>query len=138
MSKLQKAGLGAIVALGLYLFIGTVSPLFFDCDRVGLHFADSPDGQYRAGIVVETCKDSTQNGVWLFFSNLETGSNVQSTLIKGTSITDFELDWRGNDELEITVPSGVDWDDLRGRSSFESVRVEYRQASRAAPVEASN
>jgi len=133
MSKLQKFALGAISAVGLYLFIGMVIPLLFDCDSVGLHKADSPDGQYRAAIGVETCKDSIQDSVWVFFSNLETGSNVRSTLIKDTSITDFELNWQGNDELEITVPSGVDWGYLRGPGSFERVKVEYRKAYIAAP-----
>ena len=138
MGKPQKQfALTALAALGLYLLIGTVAPLFFDCDKVLLHEADSPDGQYRATILLETCKDSTQNGVWLFFLNLETGSNVRNTLIKDTSITDFELNWKGDDELEITVPSRVDWGDLRGRTSFESVRVEYR-VSGTAPLESSN
>ena len=121
------------MALGLYLFFGMVGPLLFDCHSVGLHKADSPDGQYRAAIGVETCKNSIQDGVWLFFSNLETGSNVRSTLIKDTSITDFELNWQGNDELEIIVPSGVDWGYLRGQSNFERVRVEYRKAYISAP-----
>ena len=133
MSKLQKFALGAGVALALYLFIGTVGQLFFDCESAFLHKADSPDGQYRAAIGVRTCKDSIKDGVWLFFSNLETGSNVRSTLIKDASITDFELNWQGNDELEIIVPSEIDWGYLRGRSHFERVRVEYRKASIAAP-----
>ena len=124
------------MAVGLVLFIGTVGPMLFDCDSVGLHRSDSPDGQYRVAIGVQTCKDSTQNAVWLFFYNMETGSNVRSTLIKDTSITDFEVTWQGNDALKITVPTGVDLDDLRGRSSFESVRIEYRTHS-AAPVESS-
>jgi hypothetical protein len=127
MSKLQKFALGAILALGLYLFIGTVIPFLFDCDSVGLQKADSPDGQYRAAIGVDTCRDSVQDGVWLFFSNLETGSNVRSTLINDTSITDFELNWQGNDKIEIIVPSGV-LSYLRGQSNFERVRVEYREA----------
>ncbi len=133
MSKLQTLALGAISALGLYLLIGMVIPLLFDCDSVGLHKADSPNGQYRAAIGVETCKDSIQDSVWLFFRNLETGSNVRGTLTKDTSITDFELHWQGNDELEIIVPSGVDWGYLRGRSNFEGVRVEYRKSHTAAP-----
>ena len=137
MSKLEQSALVVISALGLYLLFGAVGQLLFDCGSVGLQQADSPDGQYRATIGLETCKDSTQNEVWLFFVNLETGSNVRNTLIKDTSVTGFELNWRRNDELEITVPSRVDWDDLRGRTSFESVRVDYRP-SRAAPVDSSN
>lgn len=132
MSKLQKIAVAGFVALGLYLVLGTVGPMFFDCDSVGLHKADSPDGQYRAAIGVETCKDSIQDSVWLFFSNLETGAYVRSKLINDTSITDFELNWQGNDELEIIVPSGV-LGYLRGQSNFERVRVEYREASIATP-----
>ena len=129
MSDLQKKfALAAIAAFGLYLILGTVAPMFFDCESVLLQKADSPDGQYRVTIGLETCKDSTQNSIWLFFYNLETDSNVRGTLVKDTSITDFELNWKGNDELEITVPSNFDWDDLRGRTSFESIRVEYRYA----------
>lgn len=133
MSKLQKIAVAGFVALVLYLVLGTVVPMFFDCENVGVQYSDSPDGQYRAAIGVETCKDPTQDGVFLFLANLETGSRVQNTLIQDTSITDFALNWQGNDELEITVPSGVDSGDLRGRSSFERVRVEYRKASIAAP-----
>jgi hypothetical protein len=133
MSKLQKIAVAGFVALVLYLVLGTVGTMFFDCDSVGIHKADSPDGRYRAAIGVETCKDSTQNGVWVFFANIETGSNVRRTLVKDTSITDFELNWQGNDELEISVPSGVDWGYLRGPSNFERVRVEYRKAYIAAP-----
>ena len=110
------------------MVLGTVAPMFFDCDSVGLQKAISPDEQYRAAIGVRTCKDTTQNGVYLYFSNLETGSYVRRTLVKDTSITDFELNWQGNDELEIIVPRGVDWDDIRGGRSFESVRVEYQNA----------
>lgn len=116
------------VALGLILVLGTVGPMLFDCESVGLQQADSPDGQYRVTIGLEACKDSTQDNIWLFFYNLETDSNVRGTLIKDTSITDFELNWKGNDELEITVPGSVDWGDLRGLTSFESVSVEYRNA----------
>lgn len=126
MSKPQKLALGGFVVVGLILVLGTVVPMLFDCQSEYIHKADSPDGQYRAVIGVSTCKDSTRDGVWVFFVNIETGSNVQSTLIKDTSITDFVINWTGSDELEITVPSGVDWDDLGGRTSFESVRVEYR------------
>lgn len=133
MSKLQKIAVAGFVALVLYLVLGTVGPMFFDCKSAGVQYSDSPDGQYRAAISVRTCKDSIKDGVWLFFSNLETGSNVRSTLIKDTSITDFELNWQGNDELEIIVPSDVDWGYLRGRSNFERVRVEYRKAPIAAP-----
>lgn len=128
MSKLEKSALVVISAVGLYLLFGAVGQSLFDCGNAGLQSADSPDGQYRATIGLRTCKDSTSDEVWLFFFNLETGSNVRSTLIKDTSVTGFELNWRGNDELEITVPSIVDWDDLRGRTSFDSVRVEYRNA----------
>ena len=102
--------------------------MFFDCESQYLHNADSPDGQYRAVIGVSTCKDSTRDGVWVFFVNIETGSNVRSTLIKDPSITGFGLNWTGSDELKITVPRGVDWDDLGGRTSFEGVRVEYLNA----------
>lgn len=133
MSKLQKIAVAGFVALLLYLVLGTVVPMFFDCEIVGVQHSDSPDGQYRAAIGVEMCKDSTKDGVFLFFANLETGSRAQNTLIQDTTITDFELNWQGNDELEITVPSGVDSGDLRGRSNFERVRVEYRKAATAAP-----
>lgn len=137
MSKLEKSALVVISALGLYLLFGAVGQLLFDCGNVGLQSADSPDGQYRATIGLRTCKDLTQDEVWLFFVNLETGSNVRSALIIDTSVTGFELNWRRNDELEIVVPSSVDWDDLRGRTSFESVRVDYRPSG-AAPLESSN
>lgn len=128
MSKSKKFALGGLAALGLILVFGTVGPLFFNCDSEYIHKADSPDGQYRAVIGVATCKDSTRDGVWVFFINIETGSNVRSTLVKDTSIRDFKLNWQGSDVVQIIVPSGVDWDDLRGGTSFESVRVEYRNA----------
>lgn len=126
MSKLKISALVIISALGLYLLFGAVGQSLFNCDNVGIHKAESPDGQYRAAIVVSTCKDSTRNGVWVFFANIETGSNVRRTLVKDTSITDFKVNWEGSNVVEIIVPSGVDWDDLRGGHSFESVRVEYR------------
>ena len=128
MSKLKLSALVVISALGLYLLFGAVGQSLFNCDNVGIHQAESPDGQYRAAIVVSTCKDSTRNGVYLYFSNLETGSYVRRTLVKDTSITNFELNWQGNDEFEIIIPSGVDWDDIRSGRSFEGVRVEYRNA----------
>ncbi|MCP4941437.1 MAG: hypothetical protein GY924_05590 [Planctomycetaceae bacterium] len=137
MSKQKKSVLVLISAVGLYLLFGVVGQQLFDCGNVGLQDADSPDGQYRATIGLRTCKDSTRDEVWLSFMNLETGSNVRSALIKDTSVTGFELNWHGNNELEITVPSSVDWGDLRGQTSFESVRVEYR-ASGVAPLESSN
>ena len=128
MSKLQKTAVAGFVALGLYLVLGTVAPMFFDCDSVGIHKADSPDGQYRAAIGVRICKDSTQSHVSVVFANIETGSYVRRTLVKDTSITDFKLNWQRSDVVEIIVPSGVDWDDLRGGRSFESIRIEYRNA----------
>ncbi len=128
MSKLTKIAVAVFVALGLYLVLGTVGPMFFDCDSAFVHQGDSPDGLYRAIIGVDTCKDSTQNHVWVFFVNIETGSNVRRTLVKDTSISDFKIDWHRSDVVEIIVPSGIDWDDVRGGGSFESVRVEYRNA----------
>ena len=129
MSKIRKLALGGFAALALILVLGTVGPMFFNCENAFIDKADSPDGQYRAVIGVATCKDSTRNGVWLHLFNIETGSNVRRTLVKDTSITDFELIWRGSDVVEIIIPGVVDWDDARGWGSFESVRVEYRRAS---------
>ena len=111
------------------MILGTVGPSFFNCESELIDKADSPDGQYRVVIGVARCKDSTRDGVWLSFFNIETGSNVRGTLVKDTSITDFRINWQRSDVVEIVVPSGFDWGDLRGASSFESVRVDYRYAS---------
>jgi len=125
---MRKLALGGFVALALILILGRVGPMFNNCDNAFIDKADSPDGQYRAVIGVATCKDSTRNGVWLHLFNIETGSNVGRTLSEDTSITDFELIWRGSDVVEIIIPR-VYWGDVRGWGSFESVRVEYRFAS---------
>ena len=128
MSKQKISVLVVISALGLYLLFGAVGQQLFDCGNVGLQNVDSPDGQYRATIGLRTCKDSTRNGVWVSIFNIETGSNLRRTIVKDTSITDFNLNWQGSDVVEIILPGGVDWDDVRGWGSFEQVRVEYRFA----------
>lgn len=128
MSKPQKLAIGAVAVLGLYFIFGQVGQSLFNCQSIGLQKSVSPDGQYRAAIGVESCKDSSRDGVFLLLANLETGANVQRILIRDTSLTDFELDWRWKDELEVTVPSGIDWDDLRLWGTFENVEVEFRKA----------
>ena len=140
MSKPQNLALGAIAAIiGLYLIFGQAGQSLFNCQSISLQKTESPDGHYRAVIGEKNCKDSSRNGVFLFLVNLETGANVERILIQDTTLTDFELNWRWKDELEVTVPSGIDWDDLRLWGTFESVKVEFRKAdSEAVPVESSN
>jgi hypothetical protein len=149
MSRLKRTAVAAAVLLGMYFFVGTViQPLTINCHSSALlQSADSPDEQYTARIYVQSCKDPTRDGTYLFIARLKSLPGDKKRIVPGTVLPnvssrisvdilnkDFALTWRQDKDLEITVPSDVDWDDLRfHRDSFEGVRIEYRKAQVQSP-----
>lgn len=124
MRIFAKLAVGILALLGLFFVAGSLLlPSLIDCESVLLRTATSPNGQLRADVQSQTCKDSTDNGVYLFVGPVErrSGSIVK---IADSTTTDFDIEWLWDGELEVLHSRNADLSNTP--SSIADVRIRFR------------